>query len=107
MKTVHIAGVPEHFNYPWLLAMEEGAFKHRGLAVEWMDVPEGTGRMCEMLVKKQTDLAIILTEGIIKSICEGNPARIVQGYVASPLLWGIHVGAASAYQNEKELQGKK
>ncbi len=89
------------------MAMEEGAFENRGIQLEWTEVPEGTGRMCEMLRKDETDLAIILTEGIVKSIAEGNAVRIVQGYIDSPLLWGIHVGAASAYQHPEDLRGKK
>jgi ABC-type nitrate/sulfonate/bicarbonate transport system substrate-binding protein len=63
--------------------------------------------MCEMLRENQTDLAIALTEGVVKSISEGNPVKIVQEYVSSPLLWGIHVAAASPYNNEGELQHKK
>ena len=27
MKTIRIGGVPEHFNLPWHLAMEEGNFE--------------------------------------------------------------------------------
>ncbi len=107
MKQIKIIGVPEHFNYPWHLAMKEGAFKERGIDLEWEDIPEGTGRMCQMLKEQETDLAIILTEGIIKSISEGNPAKIVQEYIASPLLWGIHVGAQSNFEKIEDLMGEK
>jgi len=107
LKKIRIAGVPEHFNFPWHMAMEEGAFEDRGIKVEWIEVPEGTGRMCKLLEEKETDLAIILTEGIVKSISEGNPARIVQGYISSPLLWGIHVAAESRFQDLSDLEGTK
>lgn len=107
MKKIRIAGVPEHFNLPWHMAMEEGAFEDRGIVAEWTDVPEGTGRMCEMLREGHTDVAIILTEGIVKSISEGNPVRIVQEYVSSPLLWGIHVGAGSPYDHTADLRNTK
>lgn len=107
MKKIRLAGVPEHFNLPWHMAIEEGAFEDRGIAAEWTDVPEGTGRMCEMLRDNRADVAILLTEGVIKSICEGNPARIVQEYVSSPLLWGIHVGAASRFKNIEDLRHEK
>ena len=105
MKTVKIIGVPEHFNLPWHLAIEEGAFEERGINLEWTEVPEGTGRMSEMLRNKETDLAIILTEGIVKSITEGNQVKIIQEYIASPLLWGIHVDAKSSYTSLKDLKG--
>ena len=105
MKVVKIIGVPEHFNLPWHLAIEEGAFEERGIDLQWTDIPEGTGKMCSMLQEGETDLAIILTEGIVKSITEGNPSKIVQEYIASPLLWGIHVGAKSKYKSIDDLKG--
>lgn len=105
LKKIRIAGVPEHFNFPWHMAMEEAAFEDRGIELEWIEVPEGTGRMCKMLEEKETDLAIILTEGIVKSIVEGNPSKIVQGYISSPLLWGIHVAAGSSYKDLSTLKG--
>lgn len=106
MKKIKIVGVPEHFNFPWHLAIGEGAFADRGIAVEWEDIPEGTGRMANMLANEETDLAIILTEGITKSIYEGNPSKIVQIYVESPLLWGIHVDAKSGLTSIEDLKGK-
>ncbi|WP_298475648.1 substrate-binding domain-containing protein [uncultured Maribacter sp.] len=107
MKTVKIIGVPEHFNLPWHLAIEEGAFAERGIDLQWTDIPEGTGRMSQMLQDEETDLAIILTEGIIKSITEGNPTKIVQEYIGSPLLWGIHVDYNSPYQTINDLKNTK
>lgn len=107
MKKVKIIGVPEHFNLPWHMAIEENAFKERGIDLEWTDIPEGTGKMCQMLSNEETDLAIILTEGIIKSITEGNSTKIVQEYISSPLLWGIHVAANSNYASISDLEHKK
>ncbi|TVZ09918.1 ABC-type nitrate/sulfonate/bicarbonate transport system substrate-binding protein [Cellulophaga sp. RHA_52] len=107
MKTVKIIGVPEHFNLPWHLAIEENAFKDRGINLEWTDIPEGTGRMCQMLADNETDIAIILTEGLVKSITAGTKAKIVQEYIATPLLWGIHVGVNSEYQTIEDLINTK
>lgn len=107
MKTIKIAGVPEHFNLPWHLCIESGEFKTEGIDLQWTDVPEGTGRLCQMLREGETDMAVILTEGIIKDIINGNPSKIVQVFVQSPLLWGIHVSALSSYQKPEDLKGKK
>ncbi|HEU4497641.1 MAG TPA: substrate-binding domain-containing protein [Flavobacterium sp.] len=107
MKTIRIAGVPEHFNLPWHLAIESKKFEAEGLHVEWTDVPEGTGKLCQMLRGGETDIAVILTEGIIKDIVAGNPSKIVQLYVQSPLIWGIHVAAASRYESLCGLENKK
>ncbi|MGG7036066.1 MAG: substrate-binding domain-containing protein [Flavobacterium sp.] len=107
MKTVKIAGVPEHFNLPWHLCIENGEFEETGIDLQWTDVPEGTGKMCQMLRDGETDIAIILTEGIVKDITAGNPSSIVQVYVDSPLIWGIHVDAKSGYQSPADLEDKK
>lgn len=107
MKTLKIAGVPEHFNLPWHLCLDNGEFEAVGIDLQWTDVPEGTGKMCQMLRDGSTDLAVILTEGIVKDITAGNPSKIVQVYVASPLIWGIHVAAGSDYQTIADLEHKK
>ncbi len=107
MKQVKIIGVPEHFNLPWHMAIEEGAFLERGIDLQWENIPEGTGRMCQMLKNEETDLSIILTEGLVKSITEGNPSKIVQEYISSSLLWGIHVSQKSSYKRVDELKDTK
>lgn len=107
MKTVRIAGVPEHFNLPWHLCIENGEFDQVGIDLQWTDVPEGTGKMCQMLRENETDIAVILTEGIVKDITSGNETTIVQVYVQSPLIWGIHVDAKSDYEKLSDLENKK
>lgn len=107
MKTIKIAGVPEHFNLPWHLCIENGAFENEGIDLQWTDVPEGTGKLCQMLRNEETDIAVILTEGIIKDIVAGNPSKIIQVYVNSPLIWGIHVDAKSKYQTLSDLENTK
>lgn len=107
MTTIRIAGVPEHFNLPWHLAIENGDFKKAAIDLQWTDVPEGTGKMCQMLRDGSTDIAIILTEGIVKDITAGNPSKIVQVYVETPLIWGIHVAAQSKYKTLAQLEGTK
>lgn len=107
MIPLKIAGVPEHFNLPWHLCIENDEFEDAGIDLEWTDVPEGTGRLCQMLRDGETDIAVILTEGIIKDIAAGNDSKILQVYVESPLLWGIHVGAQSHYKSIEDLQHGK
>lgn len=104
MKKIKVAGVPEHFNLPWHLALEEGAFHQRGIDLTFTEVPEGTGRMCEMLRHNEIQMAVVLTEGIVREILSGNPSTIVQMYVESPLYWGIHVAAHSPYKEISELK---
>ena len=63
--------------------------------------------MCQMLRDDETDIAIILTEGIIKDIVAGNESSIIQVYVESPLIWGIHVAANSKYHTLADLENTK
>ena len=107
MTTIKIAGVPEHFNLPWHLSIENGEFQANAIDLQWTDVPEGTGKLCQMLRNEETDIAVILTEGIIKDIVAGNPSKIVQIYVESPLIWGIHVAANSKYKTLSDLENTK
>lgn len=107
MTSLKIVGVPEHFNLPWQLCLENGEFEKENIDLQWTDVPEGTGKMCQMLRDGSADIAVILTEGIIKDIIGGNPSKIVQIYVESPLIWGIHVGAQSNHQSLTDLEKTK
>jgi ABC-type nitrate/sulfonate/bicarbonate transport system substrate-binding protein len=107
MKHIKIAGVPEHFNLPWHLCIENGDFEAAGIDLQWTEVPEGTGKMCQMLRDDETDIAVILSEGIVKDITAGNPSKIVQVYVESPLIWGIHVSANSKFKTLSDLENGK
>lgn len=106
-RTVRVGGVPEHFNLAWHLAIEEGRFDKNGIDIEWVDVPGGTGAMCQMLRNGEIDMAIALTEGVIADILHGNSSKIVQFYVNSPLRWGIYTGAKNELHNLENIEGKK
>ncbi len=107
MKTIKIVGVPEHFNLPWHLCIENNEFEAENIVLQWTNIPEGTGKMCQMLRDSDTDIAVILTEGITKEIVARNDCSIVQVYVKSPLIWGIHVAANSKYHTISDLENTK
>lgn len=106
MKTFVVGGVPEHFNLPWHLAIEEGLFKEEGLHVKYKDFPGGTGALTRALQSGELDLAVVLTEGIAASILKGNPARIIKTYVQTPLIWGVHVAANSEIHSKEDMPGR-
>lgn len=102
-----IGGVPEHFNLPWHLAMEQGTFEKESISLQWKDYPGGTGEMTRDLRSGALDIAVLLTEGIVADIVKGNPSKIVSLYVVSPLIWGIHIPAQSDLQQIEDIKGKR
>ncbi|HPE83813.1 MAG: ABC transporter substrate-binding protein [Aequorivita sp.] len=105
MKNFLIGGVPEHFNLPWYIALRDKKFNEKGINLRWKDFAGGTGQMCRALREKEIDMAVILTEGMVRDIIKGNESKIVQVFVKSPLLWGIYVAANSDYKTVSDLKG--
>lgn len=99
--------MPEHFNLAWYLTLKNGEYKERGINLRWEDYHGGTGQMTAALRNGEIDMAVILTEGIIKDIVDGNQSKIVQIFVKSPLLWGIHVAHSSDYKSVEDLKGTR
>lgn len=106
MDIIRIGGVPEHFNYPWHYAQEEGIFFDSEIQLTWNDYPEGTGAMVADLRENKLDMAVLLTEGAITAIANDLNARIIQFYVQSPLNWGIHTHPDFTGEME-DLRGKR
>ncbi|WP_299016721.1 substrate-binding domain-containing protein [uncultured Polaribacter sp.] len=104
MTNLKVGGVPEHFNYPWYLTLKNKEYTKANINLRWQDFPGGTGQMCKALREGSLDIAIVLTEGIIKDIANGNPSKIVQTFVKTPLIWGIHVAANSNFKNIADLE---
>lgn len=107
MKKVKIGGVPEHFNLAWYLTLKDGEYKDQGINLRWEDYFGGTGQMCKALREGEIDMAVVLTEGIVKDIIDGNKCKIVQVFVESPLTWGIHVADHSTYKTIDDIKGTK
>ncbi len=101
-----VGGVPEHFNFPWRLAIEEGLFREQGLSLHWSDMSGGTGQMIKGLQTGSIDVAVVLTEGITRAVLQGLEAKILHVFVASPLCWGIHVPYYSGFKEVNQLEGK-
>ena len=51
--------------------------------------------MTKALNDGELDVAVLLTEGIVKDIACGGKNKIVGVFVSSPLCWGIHTGAGN------------
>ncbi len=106
MIGLKIGGVPEHFNLPWRLGIEEGRFKKEGIQLHWSDLGGGTGQMIRGLENKTIDVAVLLTEGITKAILQGLDAKIIRVYVTTPLHWGVHVPFNGEINDVKQLENQ-
>ncbi len=104
MISINIGGVPEHFNLPFRLLLDDDRGRALGVDARWCDYPEGSGAMATALRAGQLDAAVLLTEGAVAGIGTGGGFKIAGLYVESPLLWGIHVPAASRYEAIQELE---
>lgn len=99
--------MPEHFNLAWYLTLKNGEYKAEGINLRWQDYYGGTGAMTKALREGDIDMAVILTEGIVKDIIDGNPSKIVQTFVQTPLIWGIHVAHHSQFKTIEDLKGTR
>ncbi len=106
-KTIRLGGVPEHFNLPIHLAIENGSFAQRGVNVEWTTFKGGTGQMTEALRAGSIDACVLLTEGIVKDIIGGSPSKIISGYVNTPLIWGVHTGSKNSLQHHDQIYDQR
>jgi sulfonate transport system substrate-binding protein len=104
---IRVGGVPEHFNLPWLLAIEERRFPHVHLDVEWINFPGGTGEIMAALANGEIDVATPLTEGAITSIANGNPSKLVRLWVESPLVWGVFVRHDAPIRSISDLRDQQ
>ena len=107
MIQLRVGGVPEHCNWPWHRALETRRFEPRGVEVSWRDYPCGSGAMAQALRDGELDAALLLTEGAVAAVSDGVPLAITSLYTDSPLIWGIHVSAASRFHAIDDLQGAR
>ena len=63
--------------------------------------------MAKALREGELDAALLLTEGAVAAIAAGVPLKIASLYTDSPLVWGIHVPAASRFRGVAELRGSR
>ncbi len=101
---LRVGGVPEHFNLPWHWAWENQQLAELPMAFDWKSYPNGTGAMCQDLRSGDLDLAVILSEGIMQDIQQGNPSKVLAIYVHSPLRWGVHAPAQTQLSTAELVQ---
>lgn len=83
---ISIGGVEEYFNFPVKQLVKQ---TESSLNTSWIAVPQGTGELTRKLDSGELEIAILLSEGAVKSIYDGAALKIVSNYVQSPVQWGI------------------
>jgi len=63
--------------------------------------------MTKALRNDEVDACILLTEGIITDIANGNPSLIISEYVTSPLIWGIHTGSENTLRHHSDIYDQR
>ena len=106
-RDLRVGGVPEHFNLPWRLAAGADRFVNNGVKVDWREVPAGSGELTRRLRDGELDLALVLTESAVADILVHDRNRIVKVWVASPLVWGIHVAGGSNFDDVRDIRDRR
>ena len=105
--TLRLVGVPEHFNLPFRLAIEDNAFAGEDFALTWTDVPGGTGAMCSAIEEGQADAGLLLTEGAVARIANNGTLRLAGTWVQTPLIWGVHTASSTSFAGAESLRGRR
>lgn len=104
---LRVGGVPEHFNLPWHLACEQNLFQQTGANVTFHEYSGGTGQMANALQDSELDVAVLLFEGAVRRILNGDSCRIVKLFTNTALIWGLHVASDSPIQTVDQTRGKR
>ncbi len=63
--------------------------------------------MTKALRNNEVDVCILLTEGIIADIVNGNPSKIIGKYINTPLIWGVYTGIKNKIDYYGEIYDKQ
>lgn len=108
-SAIKIGYVPEHFSTPLFFALKQGLYKQKGLNVEFLPYPSGSGHLIQSLKDGTIDVSVGLTEAFVAGIGKGSDWYKIAGvYVKSPLCWAISSGSSrNDIKTVDDLQGKK
>jgi len=89
MATVRLACVPEQVNIPVSLVKELKLDEKYQINLEVTLVPEGTGKMLELLDAGEVDVAITVSDAYMVARSKGRNLQLVGVYSESSLVWAI------------------
>jgi len=106
-RIIRLGGVPEHFNYPWKLWLNDVDSNFEDCAWEWTDFPGGSGAMIQALESGETDVAFVLTEAVANAKMKGSNIVPLAVFVESPLIWGIFTSSKNELTQISPVENKK
>lgn len=69
--------VPEQVNIPVKMMLERGLAERYNISLTIQMVPEGTGKMLDMLAKKETDIALTVADAFMVACSKFHMQRQV------------------------------
>lgn len=113
---MNIAGVPEHFNFPFIILSEK-----RPEHFQFISCPGGSGEMASLLLQsrmqeqqqsqetssnEKVDVAVMLPEAA-HTFIEANPEfKIFGEYTNSSIIWGAYTSKESSLEKWEDVRGK-
>lgn len=107
---MNIAGVPEHFNFPFIILSEK-----RPDHFQFVTCPGGSGEMASLLLQSQNegvlnqqekvDVAVMLPEAAYTFIDKNPDFKIFGEYTNSGITWGAYTKSDSALENWEDAKG--
>jgi ABC-type nitrate/sulfonate/bicarbonate transport system substrate-binding protein len=86
---IRLACVPEQVNIPVQIALESGIFEKHNIQTEVKWVPEGTGKMIEMMERDEVDIALTVADAMLVARSKQRNIQLCGCWVPSPLVWAI------------------
>ena len=105
-STIRLGGVPEHFNFPWKIWLENTNGQFQGFTWAWTDFHGGSGAMIHSLETDETDVAFVLTEAVANSQMKDSQIKPLAVFVESPLVWGIFSSIKNPVSQVSPVAGK-
>ena len=109
---MNIAGVPEHFNFPFIILSEK-----RPDHFQFVSCSGGSGEMASLLLQTQkqehldarekVDLAVMLPEAAYTFIDKNPDYKIFGEYTNTGITWGVYVKAGSEFSKWEDVKGKR
>lgn len=87
--TVRLACVPEQVNIPVDILKNLHIDEKYNFDIQVLTVPEGTGKMLDMLERGDADIAMTVSDAFIVANAKGRAVELVGTWVSSPLVWAV------------------